>query len=49
MNLSEKEINILINNYKIDNILNGNVDYNSFCENIDKIFTTKGIDKDPLH
>jgi hypothetical protein len=24
------------------------VDYNTFCENIDKIFTTKGIDKDPL-
>lgn len=32
----------------MDNIPNGMVHYGNFCENIDKIFTTKSIDKDPL-
>ena len=40
---------LLIKKYKVDNIPNGLVNYSDFCENIDKIFTTKGIEKDPLY
>jgi len=28
---------------------NGLIDYFTFCENIDKVFTTKEIEKDPLY
>ncbi|CAD8108204.1 unnamed protein product [Paramecium sonneborni] len=45
--VTEKEISILLNHYKIDKIPNGQVDYNQFCEDVDKIFTIKGIDKSP--
>ncbi|CAD8206649.1 unnamed protein product [Paramecium pentaurelia] len=45
--VSEKEIQLLLNQYKIDKIPNGQVDYNQFCEDVDKIFTIKGIDKEP--
>jgi Ca2+-binding EF-hand superfamily protein len=48
INLSEKEIECIITKYKVDNIPNGMVHYANFCENIDRIFTTKSIDKDPL-
>lgn len=39
----------MIEAYKVDQSPNGFVNYNDFCENIDTIFTIKGIDKDPLY
>ena len=48
MNLTENEVNILVQNFKVDNIPNGLLNYDSFCEIVDEIFTIKGIDKDPL-
>ena len=39
---------ILIKEYKIDNLLNGLVNYSKFCEDVDLIFTKPNIEKDPL-
>jgi Ca2+-binding EF-hand superfamily protein len=47
INISQKAIDAIIAKYKVDNIPNGNVHYANFGENIDTIFTTKSIDKDP--
>ncbi|KAL4466875.1 hypothetical protein ABPG74_010472 [Tetrahymena malaccensis] len=46
--LSEQDINLLLSEFKVDNIPNGQVRYSDFCEVIDEIFTKKAIDKDPL-
>jgi hypothetical protein len=44
-NLAEIEIQSLLTKYKESD---GRINYFSFCETIDTIFTQKGIDKDPL-
>ena len=44
--LSEEEFDALMKKYQLNNKL---VKYVDFIENINKIFTTKGIDKDPLY
>ena len=41
-------MSLLIDHYKLDDTQNGQLDYQTFCEEIDKIFTIKGIEKDPL-
>ena len=47
LNISESDISVLLAQYKIDQLPNGLVRFSEFCEEVDKIFTTKGIDKDP--
>jgi len=46
--IGEKDLVILVSEYKVDNIPNGYVRYSDFCENIDEVFTKKNIEKDPL-
>lgn len=46
--LNDHDINLLLGEFKVDNIPNGHVRYSDFCEIIDEIFTKKAIDKDPL-
>ncbi len=46
LRLSDQEIGIIIDKYAINA---DQVDYFSFIENIDAVFTTKGIEKDPLY
>ena len=48
ISLVDNEIQTLLDQYKIDKLKNGLVRYADFCEDIDKVFTTKNIDKDPL-
>lgn len=45
LKLSDNEIDILIDKYQINH---DQVDYYKFIDNIDSIFTTKNIEKDPL-
>ena len=44
--LSEEEFVSIMKKYKLSN---GLVNYVDFVENINKIFTSKNIDKDPLY
>lgn len=37
-----------MDHYKVDKLRNGLVRYTEFCDDIDRVFTTKNIDKDPL-
>lgn len=48
LKITEKELSILLAKYKRDNLANGLVAYAEFCEDVDEVFTKKGIDKDPL-
>ncbi len=48
ISVSEREMNIILSHYKVDALANGLVRYSDFCEEVDRVFTTKGIDKDPL-
>lgn len=40
-------MDVILKEYKKDNLPNGLVRYKDFCEDIDIIFTTKNIDKNP--
>ena len=44
--LNDQEFNSLLNKYKQPN---GLVNYKDFVDNIDRVFTTPGIEKDPLY
>jgi hypothetical protein len=48
LKITEKEIQVLLARYKKDQLPNGLVSYKEFCEDVDLVFTKKGIDKDPL-
>ncbi len=48
INVNDSEKQTILDAYKVDKLKNGLVKYSDFCEDIDRVFTTKNIDKDPL-
>jgi Ca2+-binding EF-hand superfamily protein len=46
IDLEDYQYDLLVAKYQLDNMQN--IDYYTFTTNIDKIFTTKGIEKNPL-
>lgn len=51
INLTESEFKEILNIYHVDSIgsREERIKWMDFCDDVDAIFTTKGIDKDPLH
>ena len=50
INLTDTEFNEILKIYNVDgpNTREKRIKWMDFCEDVDAIFTTKGIDKDPL-
>lgn len=48
ISVSKGEVELLLREFKVDNIPNGLLRYADFCAIIDEVFTKKAIDKDPL-
>jgi len=44
--VEDYQYDLLVNKYGLDN--SSNMDWFSFCKTIDRVFTTRGIEKDPL-
>lgn len=46
VNVEDYQYDLLVQKYALDN--SSNMDWFSFCKTIDRVFTTRGIEKDPL-
>lgn len=45
--VNEKDLNLILKHYKVDQLQNGLLEYKKFCDDVNLIFTKQNIEKDP--